>query len=473
MSTTTPTPTGTIAIANVRPFGWRDKVGYLFGDLGNDFVFILASSYLMVFYTNVAGIDPAHLAVVFFGARLVDAFADLIWGRFLDTHKPSRLGRFRGWIAKGAVPLTVVSALLYLPAIADWDYALRIAYAGITYLLWGSVFYTMVSISYGASASVISTNPTHRASLSVFRALGANTAGIFVALVPPLFIYTTVDGVAQVLPESFFTIGVIFAGCSLLFYAVCVLGIRERVERPADAVMPPLKVMLRSLVGNRALVSIMAANLTIMLSALLTGSMAAYLWLNYFNDGALSGPAQLAGFLPALLLVPVSTWIAKRFGKREAVVAGMSLASLLYFTLAVLRVDSPWVYIGVTLVAGLGVGIHAIFVWAMIGDVIDEEEVRSGTRSDGSVYSINTWARQLGIAVAGGLGGLALVAVGFQSGQPVQSDETIQGIYLVCTIVPGTLFAVAALIMLLWYPLSRARVAANTAELAARRDQEA
>ena len=42
---------------NKRPFGLRDKLGYLFGDFGNDFSFIFASSYLMVFYTKVLGLS--------------------------------------------------------------------------------------------------------------------------------------------------------------------------------------------------------------------------------------------------------------------------------------------------------------------------------------------------------------------------------------------------------------------------------
>ena len=62
-------------------FGFKDKIGYMFGDFGNDFTFIFASTYLMVFYTKVWGIDAAMVGVLFMVARCVDAFTDVGMGR--------------------------------------------------------------------------------------------------------------------------------------------------------------------------------------------------------------------------------------------------------------------------------------------------------------------------------------------------------------------------------------------------------
>ena len=71
----------------MRKFGMRDKFGYLFGDFGNDFFFILVASFLMVFYTDVFHLNPAHVGVLFLVARLWDAVADMTWGRFIDSRK--------------------------------------------------------------------------------------------------------------------------------------------------------------------------------------------------------------------------------------------------------------------------------------------------------------------------------------------------------------------------------------------------
>ena len=95
----------------VRPFGFKDKLGYLFGDFGNDFFFTLAAAFLMVFYTDIFHINPAHVGILFAVARLWDAFADVTWGRFIDTRKATAQGKFRPWILRMSVPLVIMGIL--------------------------------------------------------------------------------------------------------------------------------------------------------------------------------------------------------------------------------------------------------------------------------------------------------------------------------------------------------------------------
>ncbi|MEI3843686.1 MULTISPECIES: MFS transporter [unclassified Microbacterium] len=464
MSTTTDAPRRSA----VRPFGWRDRVGYMFGDLGNDFTFIFASAYLMVYFTNVAGLDPVHVGTLFLVARLVDAFTDVGWGRFLDRHSPGRDGRFRPWLARMAVPVAVASALMYVPFVADWDYGAKLTFAAVTYLLWGSICYTTTNISYGSMASVISDDPIHRSSLSVFRGLGANAAGLFVSLVPPLFIYATIDGTSQVVPSQFFLTASVFSACAALFYVLCYAGVRERIEAPLVARPRRFSALLRQLVTSRPLLTLIVANIVIMLAGLFVAAMAAYLWLYHFNDGAMSGPAQLAAYVPGLVLAPIAARAAGRYGKKEVLVAALFGAAAVYVVLFLLHVEHPWIFIALNLLAGFGIGFYNLLVWAVVGDVIDAEEVRSGQRDDGSVYAINTWARKVGQAIAGGVGGFALALIGFQSGRPTQDAATIDGIYAFSTLAPAVLYAVAAMI-LLTFPLTRGRVLLNIAELERRR----
>ena len=71
------------------PFGIKDKLGYLFGDFGNDFTFILSSSFLLKFYTDVMGVSAATVGIVMMIARFVDAFTDVTMGRICDRRKPT------------------------------------------------------------------------------------------------------------------------------------------------------------------------------------------------------------------------------------------------------------------------------------------------------------------------------------------------------------------------------------------------
>ena len=91
----------------VRPFGMRDKLGYMFGDFGNDFTFMLSSSFMMVFYTDIMGVPSAIVGLLMMVARFVDAFTDVAMGQIVDRAKPTKDGRFRPWIKRMCGPVAI------------------------------------------------------------------------------------------------------------------------------------------------------------------------------------------------------------------------------------------------------------------------------------------------------------------------------------------------------------------------------
>ena len=102
-----------MAKKEVRPFCMRDKMGYLFGDFGNDFTFILSSSFLLKFYTDIMGVNAAVVGLVMMIARFVDAFTDVAMGRICDRSKVGKNGKFRPWIRRMAGPVAIASFLIY------------------------------------------------------------------------------------------------------------------------------------------------------------------------------------------------------------------------------------------------------------------------------------------------------------------------------------------------------------------------
>ncbi|MGN0294351.1 MAG: MFS transporter, partial [Lachnospiraceae bacterium] len=166
--------------SSARPFGMRDKLGYMFGDFGNDFTFIFAGSYVMVFYSKVMGISTGIIGTMFVIARCLDAFTDIGMGRLADVSRPGKDGKFRCWIRRMCGPVALSSFMMYQSFLQNAPMPLKIGYMFLTYILWGSVFYTAINIPYGSMASVISNEPKHRSSLSVFRSLGGMLAiGLF------------------------------------------------------------------------------------------------------------------------------------------------------------------------------------------------------------------------------------------------------------------------------------------------------
>ncbi|MEG0310164.1 MAG: MFS transporter, partial [Eubacterium sp.] len=206
----------------MKKFGISDKLGYMFGDFGNDFFFILVSSFLMLYYTKVLGVSGAAVGTLFLVARCVDAFTDITMGRIVDIAKPTKYGKYRPWIRRMALPAVLAGILLFLPAAQSFSDSGKLIYIYVTYLLWGSICYTSINIPYGSMASVITTDPTERAALSTFRSIGAALAGVLISAGVPLFIYTAdAKGNQVVMAERFFPMAVIFGICALICYILC------------------------------------------------------------------------------------------------------------------------------------------------------------------------------------------------------------------------------------------------------------
>ena len=196
-------------------------MGYLFGDFGNDFTFILSSSFLLKFYTDIMGVNAAVVGLVMMIARFVDAFTDVAMGRICDRTKPGKNGKFRPWIRRMCGPVAIASFLIYQSSLSGMPMGFKIAYLFVTYILWGSVFYTSINIPYGSMASAISAEPDDRQSLSSFRTMGGMFAGMIISIGVPLVAYDTLQNGDVVLNGGRFTIiagvfSVLAVGCYLL-----------------------------------------------------------------------------------------------------------------------------------------------------------------------------------------------------------------------------------------------------------------
>ena len=458
---------------SVRPFGIRDKIGYMFGDFGNDFSFIFASNYLMIFYTKVLGLSGFVVGLLFLGARFVDAFTDVTMGRIVDNMQPARDGRFRAWIRRMCIPVAVASSIMYLYFVRDWAYWAKLAYVIFTYLLWSSFCYTAINIPYGSMASVISPDVKDRASLSTFRSIGASLAGLVIGVLVPLVVYETdLEGNQIVKPVSFtvtaFVFGVLAVGCYALCYSLC----RERVffEKKAGK-GESAGEMLKGLWGNKPLLALVCAALVLLLATLMGQTMNNYLFLDYFKNAKALSAVNVVSIGGTLLLAPFISAIVANFGKKEAGAVGMLAAGIVYLVLFFLRVQSIPLFMVLLFLGTLGTGLFNMIIWAFITDIIDYQEIATGRREDGTVYAVYSFARKVGQALAGGLGGFVLTAIGYISEAPSQTEAVAQRIYTVATLVPGVCYLVVFLIIQFAYPLGRKEVEKNTAILREKREQ--
>lgn len=456
-----------------RPFGIRDKLGYMFGDFGNDFTFIFASSFLLVFYTKVLGIPSAYVGVLFLVARCIDAFTDITMGRVVDVCRPAKDGRFRPWIRRMCGPVALASFLMYQSGLSGASMGVKIAYMYVTYILWGSIFYTTINIPYGSMASVVSAEPAHRASLSTFRSVGAALASMIIGVGAPLLVYTKDAQGNQVVDGPRFTlIAGVFSLLAIVCYLLCYVMTAERVKQPEmeKAAQPDFGETAAALVTNRALLAIIGAAMMLMLSQLLMQSMNNYLFADYFKNTVALSLINLLNTAVILLVAPFVVPLTKKYGKKETGAVAMLLAGVSFIVLFFLKIRDPFVFCGLVSIASIGIAYFNLIIWANITDVIDYQEIRTGSRDDGTVYAVYSFARKIGQALAGGLGGFALAAIGYDELAAGQTQRVNDGIYAVSTLIPGIGLLTVALILAFAYPLGRSAVQANTAQLQKRHE---
>lgn len=423
--------------ATVRPFGIRDKVGYLFGDFGNDFTFIFSTMMLMKFYTDVMGVSAGVVGLVMTIARIVDAFTDVTMGRICDRSRTTAHGKFKPWLLRMCGPVAIASFLIYQSGLAGLPMWAKIAYLFVTYILCGSVFYTAINIPYGSMASAVSEEPDDRQSLSTFRTMGGTLAGVVIGVGLPLIAYEKVDGVETLIGTRVTIAAGVFSVLAVIFYLLCYNLVTERVhietpQRKQESVLQ----MLKSAVHNRALISIIAAS--------------------------------IAMLLVAALVKP----LAKRFGKCEVSVVFSLFAVVINLLLFVIRPQNVWVYVGFQFLCWLGLGMFSMVSWALITDVIDYSELKSGRREDGTVYALYSFARKLGQAASAGLTGLLLELIGYSAA--TRTDPVVQeGLFNISVLVPALGFALLAAILWFWYPLHKKQVDANVLALKKKHASEA
>lgn len=458
----------------MRPFGFRDKIGYMFGDFGNDFTFIFASTYLMVFYTKVLGIDAAMVGVLFLTARCADAFTDVGMGRIADSAEENPKGRFRVWILRMCGPVAVSSFLMYQSALAGASMTVKTIYMFVTYLLWGSVFYTSINIPYGSMASVISERSKDRQSLSVYRSLGSTFAAVAISVVAPLFIYQTDAAGNQVVEGKRFTlVAGVFSLLAIVCYLLCYFLVTERVTVQRGIGKQKKASIARTLgqvFSNRALIAMILISILTLCATIMAQSISTYLFADYFKNTKALSINNLLGLPAAVILAGVSGKLVEKFGRKEIASFGCVISAVLFLVIYLLKLTNVWVYIVMNFIASIG-GIYLfnMIVWAMITDVIDDKEVQTMQRDDGTIYGVYSFARKVGQALAGGLGGFALSAIGYDSLAAAQKESVRAGIYGLSTWFPAVVYAVVSLLFMFFYPLSKRRVESNTRELQSRR----
>lgn len=402
-----------------RPFGWRDKLGYAAGDFGCNMSCAIITSYMMLFYVNVVGIDPLHYATVVAAIKIFDAFDDPVIGALVDAGRPGKRGKFHPWILGSAIPLIFVGALVFLN-IPDAPYWVKIVVCVVSYIAW-DIAYTAMNIPYGSMASVITADPVQRTQLSNFRSVGALLANIPVMIIVPLMLFKDNNPVGSMFLPLTLVLGVISFGAFMLTYFLC----EERVK-PVKEEKEKFNYIetVKAIGKNRPMIGLILCTLVFKLFCFSSSTTNQYVFMCYFQDTKLLSLSNLASMLPMILCMTCVTPLTKKFGKKALCSWPFLGSCVVDLILAFAPITSPYVWIGLQFVSGAFMGLFSLLMWALIADCIDYQEMITGRREEGTVYATYNFLSKFVSSFSSSIIAVCLSMTGYIAAQ--QSNQTLE-----------------------------------------------
>jgi len=445
------------------------------------------SFFLLMFYSQVVGLDARLVGLALTVALLVDAFVDPIVGYWSDNVR-SRWGRRHPFMYASAIPLAGLYFLLWNPP-HHWPQGQLFAYLlGMAVLI--RLFVSLYQVPSQALMAELSQDYDERSTLQSFRSYFGWTIGntmsvlMFMAVFPAFATATIKNG--QFNADAYRVYGVVASILIFVMVMVCALGTHERIPflkpPPPQRRLTPARIFgeIFETLADRSFVALFISNAFGSVAAGLSASLAFY-WPTYFwrFPPRLTGLITIGVFASAILGGLIAPAASRALGKRRAAIIIGLIAFLGSPTPIVLRLlgllpdnGSPlifWVVFLTTMFdTALIIGFE-ILNYSMMADLVERSELKTGRRSEGIFASAITFTQKATNGIGLILAGFVLTLAGLKAGADA-SHVTPQALWRLGAIYVPTIIALwmAMVGVIGLYAISRDSHAAALKTLASR-----
>lgn len=433
----------------------RFKILYSMGDFATAMPLTIVTFYQLFFMINIAGLSAGKAGLAVLIGKIWDAVNDPLFGIYSDRISSPR-GRRRGVIFFTFIPFGLsFIALFFAPNIGDWA---KVIYFTLAIIVFDTI-YTMVSVSYNALTPVVTQDYDERSSLNGYRMAYSIFGGLF-----GIVLFTILGGFIRD-QRSLYATSALIIGLLAILPLFVVYRVTEPYDddSPVEDALPPMSALKETL-GNRPFWWLMGLYLFSWTAASVVGSVFIF-YANYY----LRVPDQANFFIlvsqvSGILFIPIMVWASGKLDKRRAFMLGSFLwiinSVLIYFV----RPDQPNLIYLLAFTGGVGVATAYFLPWAMIPDVVELDELKTGQRREGSFYAFAAFFQKLGTGLVVWLFGMILGARGFveppdnatieQVNAIVQPQSAVDWIQFSLSILPALLL-VASIICAYFYPITR------------------
>lgn len=426
----------------------KEKLAYGFGNFGQNMLYSLMANFLLFFYTDIFGLLPAVAGSILLLARLWDAINDPLMGMIADKTR-SRWGKFR--------PYLLFTPILFVPfAVASFSapsFSMggKIAWAAITYVAFGMI-YTASDVPFWALSSAITDDTNERNSVVAYPRFSATIAVAIATLAtqPLIFLFSRAGKPAS----GYQMTALIYSLLTVACFIVTFVFVKERVQ-PVKDEKSHFKDIFTIFGSNKPLMLVIISGFFTGIGQ--TAKLSMLIYYAKYNLGNEMLYTLFAGINIPFILIGISTvpYFSRRFGKKATCIGYYTiyaLGSLGFFFVGWNNFPLLLVF---NCISSLGMASPQVIQTAMIADTIEYGELKSGKRTEGTIFSSQTFLAKLTAAVTSVMIATSLATLGYLP-NAVQPVQVLKGIHALTAFIPF-FSSILGIIPIALYPLNEKR----------------
>lgn len=412
-----------------------ERLAYGLGDYSGNLIYSSISSFLLVYYVSVLGVDAAVAASIMAVSKIFDGVSDLIMGRIVDKTN-SKWGKARPWILRMCIPLAVCTVLMFsVPSALAGK--VQIAYMFLTYNLVSTICYTGLNVPYATLQGLMTTNQYERGLLGNFRMLlataGTMTVNTFVTKMCAFFGGGDTNS-QKGWTMTFLVLAIVFVVLNMVTFLFCKERVVENTgDNGGQAKGPSLIECLKSLVVNKYWL-LMVVFLFCLYFMMSTFFGSAYYFAQYvLGDESVFAATSNALSMAQIGMMFLTPFIMKKIGKRYTAMIGMVVAAIA-FVLTALVGSNVTLVIACNILKGAAFGCGAATMFGLLQDAITYGSWYTGVQAMGMGNAASSFCMKVGSGIGTAALGWILAAGNFNA-DPT-SASALASINVACIWVP-------------------------------------
>ena len=458
----------------------KGKVSYGLGAVGKDMVYMLSASYVLYYFQDVMGVSAIAMGIILMAARVFDAFNDPLMGVLVAKTK-TRWGKFRPWLLIGTLTNAVILVIMFSapPAL---DGAGLVAYAAVTYILWG-VTYTMMDIPYWSMIPAFTESGKERENLTTMARTCAGVGSALITIATMMMVYALGGGNERL---GFQYFAILVAVLFVVFITLTCLFVKEQttVDMESPSILQMFKALLQNDQAMTVVVAIVLINCAIYITSNLViyffkydfGGTAWYSSYTYFN--VFGGAIQI---LAMMLFFPM----LRRFFTSVKIfylcISSAILGYLILLVMAFTNMSSVFLLFIPAFFIFSANGMLQVLITIFLADTVDYGELKNHRRDESVIFSMQTFVVKLASGIAALIASICLSVFNLSNDSITEAQQTVDfsagvsaaskaGLRMTMTILP----IIGLFVGLFWFKkkfiLTEEKMAQIGAELKEQRD---